>query len=222
MRKPKRKHYNKNNTPIARKKIPGLEEAQNMAEKPLKELLFHPLMYKSSSGERAIDFEHIVVPFYIKGNLVFMLMFMDGCGSTSAYVECYDTDPEKPSETYKDAIPLMHECLEIEQHIGVEYYFGKLDKSLERYLYGMQLCINKEFLSKEQALEMIKELGMTDDDMAIASQSVADAIEESFQKEARMRREASVRSSVNDMILEFLMSITENKKEDEAPAGEEE
>lgn len=193
------------NTPITSQKIPGPEEIQEY-DTPIKDLLFRPLIYKSGS-DRTVDFEHIRVPFLIKDNRVFMLTFIDGCGSMSVYIECYETDPEKPYDSYRDAIPLMKECLEVEQLTGTEYYFGKLDKLLEQYLYAMQLFIDKNIATKEQAVEIIKELGIESEAMADASQTVTYKIEEEKMREAQMRGEVRARAAAGNMILNFLSDI---------------
>lgn len=193
------------NTPIASQKIPGPEEIQ-AGDIPVKDLMFRPLIYKSSSNTQ-VNFDHIVVPFLIKDNLTFMMMFMDGCGNTSVYTECYEMDPEKPSDTYRDAMQLMKECLEIEQLTGTEYYFGKLDKALERYLYAMQLFIDKNIITKEHAIEIIKELGIESEAMESASESVANKITETKMREARMYEKARARTTAGDIILKFLSDM---------------
>lgn len=193
------------NAATASQKIPGPEEVQ-AGDIPIKDLLFRPLIYKSGS-DSVVEFDHIKVPFLIKDNLVFMILFMGGCGGTSAYTECYEMDPEKPSNSYRDAIPLMKECLEIEQLTGIEYYFGKLDKGLERYLYAMQLFIDKKITTKEHVIEIIKELGIESERMEEASQSVACKIAEEKMSMSQMRGEARTRAAAGEIILKFLSDI---------------
>lgn len=194
---------------------------------PIKELLFHPMIYRSGhTAGKTVDFENMHVPFLVKDNLVFQMMFMSGCGGPSVYVECIEMDPDMPSETYRDAMLLMRECLDVEKRTGTEYYFGHLDKGLEYYTYGLQLLIDRGFLEKEHAVTLIRELGLDTDDMFRASLSVSQDIGEAREREEQMRGEAGTRKTVNDIMTRFILSIlgqdagsAENERQE--TAGEE-
>ena len=174
----------------------------NAVEPKWKDLLFHPLIYKSKST-RTIDFESIQIPFLIRENRIYMIMFMDGFGDISIYTECIEADPEKPSETYRDALYLMKECFEIQQLTGTRYYFGHLDSSLEHYLYALQLFIDRNILTKERAMEIIEELGFNADDMIKTKQSVVSDIEQTEQQKMAAKEWAFV----NEIITKFIISI---------------
>lgn len=186
-------------------------------EKPFKDLLFRPTIFKGRPNS-TVDFDHITVPFAVRDNRVFMIMFMDGCGDLSMYTEMCEADPEKPSETYRDAIPLMKECLEMEKLTGTEYYFGHLDKALERYLYAMQLFIDKKIIEKDRALEIVKELGIGTTDMAHASISVEQDIMKAKMREDRMRGMAGERDIADSIMTDFIISILNNGKNDDGQA----
>lgn len=227
MSRPNRKR-NRNNTPIAQQRILSPQEVKEKAavinEKPLRELLFHPLIYKTST-HRSIDFDNMIIPFLIKETRVFFLSFMNGCGDVSVYTQCYIENPDEPSESYQDAMTLMRECLEVERLTGTDYYFGKLDKALEHYLYALQLFVDKDLLSKEAALDLVKELGAGDQDMEAASFIVSQRMEDAKIRDAEMRAEARARSEAGDILMNFLLSMLqkdepETEKDDE-PCEEE-
>lgn len=202
-RKRYRQDKNKTTKPAAKQTIPELDE---LMEPLFKELLFRPLIYKPSSGT-TIDFDHIMVPFMMKDGLVFMMMFMDSCGGLSAYTECCEADPEKPSTQYRDAMGLMKECLEIERLTGTEYYFGKLDKALERYLYSMQLFVDKGILDADSALEIVKELEVDAETVEKASRSVEIKIGEARMREEDIYGKPKARAAAGDIMMKFVMSI---------------
>lgn len=175
-------------------------------EKPFKDLLFRPTIFKGRPNS-TVDFDHITVPFAIRDDRIFMIMFMDGCGDLSVYTEMCEADPEKPSETYRDAMPLMKECLEMEKLTGTEYYFGHLDKALERYLYAMQLFIDKGIIKKDRALEIVQELGIGTADMMHASRSVSLDIAKAKVREDRMHGMAGERDMADSIMADFIMSV---------------
>lgn len=229
MSKPNRKRNRNHNhrqdvAPVTSQPVSSPYSKEEKGE-PIGELLFKPVIYGSSRSERTIDFEHINVPFLIKDNLVFMLMFMDSCGDLSVYTECYEADPKEPLGSYRDGMQLMRQCLEIEQQTGVAYYFGKLDNALKHYLYAMQLLVDKGFLSRGQAVEIVKELGVEADDMEQASQTVGDDIKESIIRNERMRGEARARANAGSIMTRFLRDIlgrnSEEAPDEEDQAGEE-
>lgn len=209
MSRPNRER-NRNNIPIAQQRILSPQEVKEKAaiidEKPLRELLFHPLIYKAST-HRSIDFDNMIIPFLIKETRVFFLSFMNGCGDVSVYTQCYIENPDEPSELHQDAMTLIRECLEVERLTGTDYYFGKLDKALEHYLYALQLFVDKDLLSKEAALDLVKELGTSDQDMETAALIVSQRMEDAKIRNAEMRAEARARSDVGDILMNFLLSI---------------
>lgn len=221
MSRPNRKRNQK--TLVAQQRILSPQEVKKKAavidEKPLRELLFHPLIYKTST-HRNIDFDNMIIPFLIKETRVFFLSFMDGCGDVSVYTQCHIENPDEPNELYQDAMTLMRECLEVEKLTGTDYYFGKLNKALEHYLYALQLFVDKDLLSKEAALDLVKELGATDQDMENAAVIVSQRMEDAKIRDAKMRAEARVRSEAGDILMNFLLSMlqkdeSDTEKEDE-------
>lgn len=222
MSRPNRKR-NRNNAPLAQQRILSPQEVKEKAaiidEKPLRELLFHPLIYKTST-HRNIDFDNMIIPFLIKETRVFFLSFMNGLGDASVYTQCYIEDPDSPSKSHEDVIVLMRECLEVQKLTGTDYYFGKLNKALEHYLYALQLFVDKDLLSKEAALDLVKELGATDQDMENAAVIVSQRMEDAKIRDAKMRAEAKVRSEAGDILMNFLLSMlqkdeSDTEKEDE-------
>lgn len=205
------RHTNMENKPITSQHIPGPDDLIN-SEKPLQDLLFRPMIYKKNSESSPVDFDHIVVPFKIQENRVFMIAFMSSLGDTSVYTECYEMDPKKPCSLYRDAMSLMRECLKMEKLTGAEYYFGKLDKALKHYLYTIQLFIDRKLLDREQALAVIKELDVNTDDIIEASQSVTESIAEAQIRQEQMIGETRARSAANRIITDFITSVLDRKK----------
>lgn len=177
-------------------------------EEPIKNLLFRPLIYRANSSgyDRTIDFEHLLVPFMIKDNKVFLLMFMDSCGrGTNIYTECYEMDPDQPCTSYRDGMSHMKECLDVERLTGTQYYFGHLDKAVDRYLYAMQLFVNKGILEEEKAVELVTELDATKEDMHMIFMSIDNNVTEnkihSFSSQAQQEQES------DDGLTTFLMHL---------------
>lgn len=190
------------------------------SEESAEELLFKPIVYKTSSVDKTVDFENLKIPFLIKDNLVFMMTFVDCCG-LSVYVTCHEMNPKNPIDSYRNALPIIKECLKVEKLTGTEYYFGKLDKALEHYLYALRLFIDKDILTKEKALELVKELGVGDDDIEQASNSVKYDIEKSRMRDARMIVETKAKDAAAEMMMKFISSIIEEESPDkEEQTGE--
>lgn len=204
----KKNHQSK---PIMSERIAGPEEIMKNMEnekEPLENLLFRPLIYKSSRD--TIQFDTIYVPFSIEGSLLFMLMVMDGIGDTSIYVECYETDGKTPLDSLRDGTYLIRKNLEMEKLTGIQYYFGKLDKAFNHYLYALQLFVSRGILPKEQAVGLVKELGVDVEDMAASFQSVQDDMEKCRRNEAMIKGIKEESSKVSDMVRNFMVMIMGN------------
>lgn len=192
-------------------------------KKSANDLLFRPLFYKRTRDQE-VQFEYMRIPFLIKDNRTFMLSFSDGCGDTSIYTEMYVTDPGEPVGSFEDHMEIMKECLEIEKLTGVTYHYGKLDKAVQEYLYGLQLFVDRKIMTKEQALALAGDLGFDIDDIMAACQSVSDDLEKSKMRYNRMNRDAKARQVANEAMTKFIMSMLsgeeEKKEDDENPDTE--
>lgn len=149
-----------------------------------KDLLFHPVVSTATRGTPEFD---IYVPFLIRNRRVFLLNFIDSCGDLSIYVEVWPESSDRFCG-YEDAIPLMKDCLDVQKETGVPYYFHKLDKAVSRYLYALHLLMEKEFLKKEKALALAKELYADEGDMAWAHILLSEKIRASEKERERMMR----------------------------------
>lgn len=210
------KRSNRQLQPAASQCIKGAGAKPQM-EKTLEELrkvLFRPLIFNNSSG-RTIDFEHIQIPFLLKGSHLYTVMFLDSCGDTSIYTECYELENGNPFESYKDATELMKEVLEVEKTTGIPYYFGKIDKALETYLYGLQLFVDKEMLDRDKAVELARDLGFDTEAMLDMHQAVSDRIEETMKRREQRMLERKEQKTAADIMMQFLSDITKAGEEGE-------
>ena len=127
---------------------------------PIKDLLFKPLIFTSSCGDKQISFESLYIPFSVKKDGVFLLCSMDGCGINETYIQFRECDPKKPTSAYRDAARILADCLEEQERIGVSYYFGKLDKMVRNYTDGLQTLTDKGYLTPEEAEKHLRRAGI--------------------------------------------------------------
>lgn len=170
------------------------------------DVLFRPCLYERGDSDLTVDFEHMMVPFMLNGNRLFSMLFMDGIG-VSAYIECHELGKSGRLRGRMDGTDLVKECMEVEKLTGAPYYFGKLDKCVEYYLYAMQLFMDRNILSKQRALEILAEFGFAAGDMASAKDHVEAEIEKSKEYEARSKAEAKNREKAGDAMMKFVTDI---------------
>ena len=160
---------NKRKTAQAAKKPSGAETAA-ANKKAWQDLLFHPLIYKAS--ESAINFETVIVPFAIEGGLVSALSLSNSIGDTAIYMESFDVGMKSPEASYRDGLQIMQACRQMEKRVRAEYYFGKLDKSIDNYLYALSLLTRTGFLTEDAAMGLANAVGMSEADIATATKTV--------------------------------------------------
>lgn len=184
----KRQKKKCNNTPIATQKI------QNgiLAE----DLLYRPITYDTKS-DMTLDFDHIRVPFKIQGEKLFLIAFMDSC-DLSVYLECLPLK-EGMLSGYCDMSADMKECLEVQEIMGIEYYFGHLNNVYNHYMYVLNILVNKGLINNEKSLELIRDVGF---DESLVSQAV-DSVEDQLIRNGKMPNV----NIVGDMMLEFVKRL---------------
>lgn len=182
---------------------------------PAESLLFHPVISRSGGWDRHIDFENINIPFQIRDNIMFQLLFISGCGDNSVYLKAVKLNPDRLIHEHQDAIPLMKACLEMEQLTGVTYYFGHLQSAVKQYLYALQLFTACKILTKEQAISLAETLGYDTEEMKQASETVSQDMEQTRIKRAEMRRKAEVQTTAAGLMLDFLNSMKETEDEND-------
>lgn len=175
-----------------------------------KELLYKPITYDSSQN---CDFESIMVPFLIKGNKLFLIEVMNSC-STSVYLTSMLLNEGRLSG-YHDMSEDMKEALEVQETMGIEYYFGKLNKVYNKYMYILNILLNKGIIDKEQGKELIKNVDFDETrfDAAVAS------IETKLTAKAEEQKQAK---SAADAILGFLGLLMDDEMMVEDDGDEEE
>lgn len=198
----RRKRRNKHNP--SRPAAPVIQqEIYTSAGRPIKNMLFKPVSYQSRGN---LGFDHLMVPFRVDKEKVFALAFMDSCELT-VYIECFTLDKNGILSGYDDMSAHMKECLEMQEALGVPYYFGKLDKTFNQYLYALQIFINKGFLDKEKAIELIKDIGFDPERIQECVAAVEAEIEKGKEQRRRMGLKNEPVNAAGDTLVEFLMSI---------------
>lgn len=200
-RRNRKPNMSKTETVIARQELPEATTALSA-----KDLLFKPLGYNINSSDQVIDFDHIRVPFKITDSNVFLLSFMDSC-NVSVYIECHKMTSDDSFSNYMDLSESMKQCLEVQEFMGVEYYFGKLNKTLDRYLYALQLFVDKGILDADAAMDLISNFGFDTEKMKSAIQSVNNELQVTRERLAMLRNGAEDRKPAGDMIIEFLTGL---------------
>lgn len=182
-------------TPVQESKITG---------PPAESLLFKPC---TSQTHGTMEFECIFVPFLFKDGRMFVLYFIDGCGDLSVYIKCYAQDPKEPLGSYMDGTADMKACLEMQELTGVEYYFGKLNKAVQNYLYALQLFVDKEIMSADTALSLIETLGFNPDRMRAEAEHVEQMLETAKERRAKRLGIRDEQPPIGNAVMDFINTI---------------
>ncbi len=205
-----------NNSAIGQMFMPGITEKKAV---PAADLLFRPVSYDSGT-DRILDFENVFVPFKIEENLIYIISFMDM--DLSIYLECRELkDGTLPG--YADISKRIKNCLDMQTRTGINYYFGKLDKTYNQYIYILEILVEKGFLEAEKAVELIKEIGFYEENPDSAVEHAIISVEAELDQVKIRRRNMGLASEnikkAGDVLVEFFKTISskkdENSEEDE-------
>lgn len=166
------------------------------------DLLYKPIAH--GSGGSKCDFDIIMVPFKIQGDKLFLINAVDVC-SVSFHLE-YVPLTEGRISGYWDISEIMKECLEVQEETGVTYYYGKLDKAYQNYMYILRVLISRNIITKKEAKKLILAVDFDEDRFDRAANEVEAKLESVLAEERRAK-------SAGDMILGFLQQIIEDEDE---------
>lgn len=123
----------------------------------LSDALFKPLIHASSlvSGLN-MAFDNIYIPFKIVDNRVYYIQFTDFC--EERLMIAMEVEKEGEDAKYINCDVMIKEGLCIQHEIGIEYYFGKLNKVVRNYATALKVLLEKKYITMEEYTKLYEDI----------------------------------------------------------------
>lgn len=131
----------------------------------LSDSLFKPHVYWSKTNNgyiRDFDFDGIYIPFKVVDNRVYCIHYFDSFKKKVMLTMKTENEGENDN-SYINCDAMMKEALHVQQEIGIEYYFGKLNNAVKNYITALRILLEKKYITQEDYVKLCEDIGFIED-----------------------------------------------------------